>query len=126
MDFVQPLTKKQPPLPLGWQRNTCEATGNTFYSHVASDRIIFKFDNMLAKYWTVMPSQTPSAPVELFPDNPVSGANIFATLRCFKDGSSSKPVMLDNDDVSKALSDLMNSQMTKQKPPKRQNSFLSS
>jgi hypothetical protein len=86
MDFVQPLTKKRPPLPLGWQSNTCEAMGNALY--MASGRIVFKFDNMLAKNGTDKPSQALSAPVELFPNNPVSGANIFATPHCFKDGST--------------------------------------
>jgi hypothetical protein len=38
---------------------------------------------------------------------------------CFKDGSLSKPVMLDDDDVSEALLDLTNTQMMKKKPPKR-------
>jgi hypothetical protein len=47
--------------------------------------------------WLVTPSQAVTAPVELFPDNPLSGADIFATPCCFKDGSSSKPVMLDDD-----------------------------
>jgi hypothetical protein len=72
---------------------------------------------------------TPSAPVELFPDNPVSVAkvvNIYDAPCRFKDGSSSKPVVLDDDEVSDALSDLTNTQVTKKKPPKRQKSFLSS
>jgi hypothetical protein len=56
--------------------------------------------------------------VELFPDNPVSGASIFVTPCHFKDGNSSKPVMLDDND--EALFNLRNSQMTKKKPPKRQ------
>jgi hypothetical protein len=99
--------------------------GNTFYSHVASGRIVFKFNDMLTKHWLVTTSQAPSAPVELFTDNPVSGANIFATPCCFKDGSSSKPVMLDGDDVSEALLDLTNSQMTKRQPPKRQKRVFS-
>jgi hypothetical protein len=123
MDFVQPLAKKRTPLPQGWQRNTCEATGNAFYLHVASGCIVFKLDDMLPKNWAVTPSQAPSATVELFPDKALSGAalvNIYATLRHFKDGRSSKHVMLEDDDVSEALcSDLTNTQTTKKKPPKR-------
>jgi hypothetical protein len=93
MDFVVPVAKKQPPLPRGWQQNTCEATGNAFYLHVASGRIVYKLNNMIKNYNTVAPSQAPStalAAVELFPDN--------ATPHHFRDGSSSAPVMLDNDE----------------------------
>jgi hypothetical protein len=118
MDFVKPLAQKRPPLPLEWQRNTWEATGNAFYSHVASGRIVFRSDDMKTNR-LVMSSQAASAPVELFPDNSVSGADIFGTPRCFKDGSSSKPVMLDDDEVSEALSDLTNSQMARKRPAKR-------
>jgi hypothetical protein len=56
------------------------------------------------------------AAVELFPDDALSGAalvNIYATLGCFRDGSASKPAMLDDDDVSDALLDLTNTQMMK-------------
>jgi hypothetical protein len=94
-----------------------------FYLHVASGQIVFRFEDMKTNR-LVMPSQAASAPVKLFPDNPVSGADIFATPRHFKDGSSSKPVMLDDDEVSEALSDLtnlqMNSQSQKKRPAKRQ------
>jgi hypothetical protein len=45
--------------------------------------------------------------------------DIYAVPRHFRDGNSSKPVMLDDNDVSEALSDLTNSQMMKKKPPKR-------
>jgi hypothetical protein len=84
MDFVQPLAKKWPPLPFGWQHNTCETTGKAFYySHVASGRIISKFEDMVKTNWEVMPSQAPSVPVELFPDNPVSGAYIYVTSHHF-------------------------------------------
>jgi hypothetical protein len=126
MEFVKPLGKKLPPTPHGWQRNTCEATGDAFYSHVASGRIVYKFDDM-SKNRAVTPSQAPSAAsaaVELFPDDALSGAalvNIYATPRSFRDGSASKPVMLeDDDDISDALSDLTNTQMTRKRPPKRQ------
>jgi hypothetical protein len=63
------------------------------------------------------------AAVELFPDNALSGAvlvDIYATPRSFRDGSASKPVMLDDNDVLDALSDLTNTQMKKKRPPKRQ------
>jgi myosin heavy subunit len=118
MDFVKPVAQKRPPLPKGWQRNTCEATGDPFYSHVASGRIVFRFEDMKTNR-QVTPSQAASAAVELFPDNPVSGAAVFGTPRRFKDGSSSKPVMLDDDEVSEALSDLTNSQMNSQSQKKR-------
>jgi hypothetical protein len=65
-----------------------------------------------------MPSQTPMAPVKLFPDNPVSVATVvdlYVTLHHFKYGSSSKPIVIDDDEVSEALSDLTNAQMTKKK-----------
>ena len=75
----------------------------------------------------VTPSLAASAPIELFPDNPVSGADIFATPRCFKDGSSSQPVLMLEDDsyeddgeCSKALSDLTNTQLVRKRPAKRQ------
>jgi hypothetical protein len=93
--------------------------GDAFYWHVFSGQVFFRFDSMKTN-WLVTPSQAASALVEFFPDNPVSGANIFATPHHFKDGSSSKPVMLDGDKVSEALLDLTNSQMTKKKPAKRQ------
>jgi hypothetical protein len=105
---------------LGWQRNTCEVTGDAFfYLHVASGQIVFRFNDMKMN-WLVTPSQAASAPVELFPDNPVSGADIFATPRRFKDGSSLKPIMLDDDKVSEALLDLTNLQMMRKRPAKRQ------
>jgi hypothetical protein len=127
MDFVAPLSKKRPPFPQGWQRNTFEATGDAFYLHVTSDCIVYKFDNMVKNYHAFTPSQAPStasAAVELFPDNALSGAalvDVYATPHHFRDGSSSKPVM--HDDVSEALSDLTSTQMTKKKPPKRQRDF---
>ncbi len=61
--------------------------------------------------------------VELFPDDALSGdalVDIYATPRSFRDGSASKPVMLEDDDISDALSDLTNTQMTRKRPPKRQ------
>jgi hypothetical protein len=79
MNFVQPFAEKRPPLPLGWQRNTSETTGDAFYLHMGSGTIVFRFNNMLTKNRLVMPSQAMSAPVELFPDNPVSGADILVT-----------------------------------------------
>jgi hypothetical protein len=63
------------------------------------------------------------AAVELFPDNALSGAAlvyIYATPCYFRDGSASKPVMLDDDDVFHALLELTNTQMLKKKPLKRQ------
>jgi hypothetical protein len=123
MDFVHPLAKKRPPLSHGWQCNTYEARGNAFYLHVASGRIVYKFEDMMSKNHDVAPLQTPLAPVELFPDKPVSVAKVvdtYATPHCFKDGSSSKPIVLDDYEVSEAHEDLTNSQLTKKKPPKRQ------
>jgi hypothetical protein len=40
MEFVKPAGRKMPPLPEVWQRNMSEATGNTFYIHVASGHIV--------------------------------------------------------------------------------------
>jgi hypothetical protein len=80
----------------------------------------------ISSMFVVAPSQAPStalAAVKLFPDKTLSGSalvNIYATPHHFRDGSSSKPVMLDDDDVSEALSDLTNTQMTKKKLPKSQ------
>jgi hypothetical protein len=64
MDFVQPLAKKRAPLLLVWQRNTCEAMGDAFYSLMASGRILFRFNNMKMNQ-LVTPSQAALAPVEL-------------------------------------------------------------
>jgi hypothetical protein len=81
---------------------------------------------MMKNHHAVTPSQAPStalAAVELFPDNALSVAalvNIYVTLHHFRDGSLSKPVRLDDDDVSEALSDLTNTHIMKKKPPKRQ------
>jgi hypothetical protein len=81
---------------------------------------------MSKKNRAVTPSQAPSAAsaaVELFPYDALSGAALvdnYATPRSFRDGSASKPVMLEDDDISDALSDLTNTQMTRKRPPKRQ------
>jgi hypothetical protein len=91
---------------------------------------VYKFYEMVKHYHAVTPSQAPStalADVKLFPDNALSGAaiiNIYATPHHFRDGSLSKPVMLDDNDVSETLSDLTNTQMTKKKPPQRQKRVL--
>ena len=39
--------------------------------------------------------------------------------RSFKDGTSSKPVQLDDDEVSEAFSDLTNTQLVKKRSPKK-------
>ncbi len=124
MEFVQP-TRKKPPLPSGSQRNTCEATGDSFYVHVASGRVAHKFDDMLVATRKKPPKHTVTPvcskaesvgnnkyPV---PDMAFSGVDdMYSTpRRPFKDGTSLKPIQLEDDEVSEALSDLTNTQMTK-------------
>jgi hypothetical protein len=66
-------------------------------------------------------SAKPETIKELLPDNAVLGViNMFLTpRRSFKDGTSLKPVQLDNDEVSEALSDLTTTQLVKKRPPKK-------
>jgi hypothetical protein len=132
MEFVKPAGKKFPPLPEGWQRNTSEATGDTFYVNVASGRMVWKYGDMEKS--PVLPEITPSRVtkaerhVDPAPDNAVSGAELdmYTTPhRPFKFGCSRKPIQLDDDDdevsqsSSEALSDFTNSQLVKHGPRKR-------
>jgi hypothetical protein len=85
MDFVQVQEPNWPLMPQGWQRNPCNTTGDTFYVHLASGRIAFKFDDMLQKSKkrrAVTPVQAKLATIEPLPDNAVSGVvNMFSTPR---------------------------------------------
>jgi hypothetical protein len=130
MDFVQPRESNRPLVPQGWQRSTCDTTGDTFYVHLASGRIVYKFCDMRhqedsqKKRAAVTPLRAKSATIEPLPENSVSGVvNMFSTpRRSFKDGTSLKPVQLDDDEVSEvsdALSDLTNTQLVKKRPPKK-------
>jgi hypothetical protein len=60
MDLVQPLAKKQPPLPHGWKHNTCEAMGNAFYLHMASGHMVYKFEDMLPRHRRLLSSYFPT------------------------------------------------------------------
>jgi hypothetical protein len=128
MEFVKPAGRKFPPLPEGWQRNTSVATGDTFYVNVASGRIVWKYGDMEKS--PVLPAITPSrakserAYTDATPDNAVSGAiSVYVTpRRPFKFGSSTKPIQLDDDEVSvssEAFSDMTNSQLVVMGPRKR-------
>jgi hypothetical protein len=46
MEFIKPAGRKLPPMPEGWQRNMSEAMGDSFYVHVASGRIVWKYGDM--------------------------------------------------------------------------------
>jgi hypothetical protein len=130
MEFVKPAGRKMPPLPEGWQRNTSEATGDTFYVHVASGCIVWKYGDMQkSPILPITPSKARSGTSKCHtsvgptPNNPVSGAVVdmySAPCRQFKYGTSKKPIQLDNDNkvstTSDALSDLSNSQ---KRPRKR-------
>jgi hypothetical protein len=42
MDFVQAQESNRPLMPQGWQHNTYDTTGDTFYVHLVSGCIVFK------------------------------------------------------------------------------------
>jgi hypothetical protein len=133
MEFVQPAGRKKPPLPPGWQRNTSEATGDTFYVHVTSGRIVWKYDDM--KKSPYIPQITPKRKqrvIEPAPDNAVSGAviDMYTTpCRPYRFGTSRNPVQLDvdeddevsdnSDPVSETFSELTNSQLVNKKGPRK-------
>jgi hypothetical protein len=58
----------------------------------------------------ITPIQDELAAPEPIPDNPVLGVDMYSTPRCFKFGNSAKPIQIDADELSDALSGLMNTQ----------------
>jgi hypothetical protein len=135
MEFVKPAGRKLPPLPEGWQRNTSEATGDSFYVHVASGRIVWKYGDMeKSPILPITPSRRatratkcePEPTIGPAPNNPFSGAvvDMYSTpRRQFRYGTSKKPIQLDTDDevstTSEAFSDMTNSQLVEKGPRKR-------
>jgi hypothetical protein len=99
MDFIQAQESNCLLMPQEWQRNTYDTTGDTFYAHLASGRMVFKFNDIChqdnQKKRAVTPVQAKLATIEEpLPDkNAVSRVvNMFSTpCRSFKDGTLLKP-----------------------------------
>ena len=137
MDFVENRPPPKPrPIPSGWQRTVCPTTGDPFYVNGANGRVVYKYKDMFGRLKKPpKPSQavTPtdrsikSGIEKIIPDVAVSSL-IYSTPPSMRtsskylDGTITKPINLDDDEVSlasQALSDLTNSQMPKIKKRKK-------
>jgi hypothetical protein len=115
MKFVSSKGPARRTMPKGWQRHDNQVTGDPLYVHALTGRIVYRYEDILKKISTfkpVTPVQAPAAAAGPVPDEAISGVDMFSTPRRFKDGSSTKPIELDDDEQSDTLSDLTNTQMT--------------
>jgi hypothetical protein len=88
--------------------------GNPFYIHVSSGQIVFRFEDMSMKTRrskAITPIQVKLAAPKPIPDKPVSGVDIYSSPCCFKDGSLSKPIQFEGNELSQALSNLTKTQI---------------
>jgi hypothetical protein len=115
MEFVSSKGPARRTMPKGWQRHDDQVTGDPLYVHALTGPIVYRYEDIFKKISTfkpVTPVQAPAAAAGPVPDEAVSGVDMFLTPRHFKDGSSTKPIELDDDELSDTLSDLTNTQMT--------------
>jgi hypothetical protein len=138
MDFVEkrPPPKPQQPIPSGWQRTVCPTTGDPFYVNGTSGQVVYQYKDMFRRLkkppkhsQAVTPTDRSIKSVveKIIPDVAVSSL-IYSTPPSMRtsskylDGTVTKPIDLDDDEVSlasQALSDLTNSQMPKKKKQKK-------
>jgi hypothetical protein len=117
MDFVQQHPPPKPrPIPSGWQRTIDQATGDPFYVNGTSGQIVYKYNDMFRRQKKPLKHSQAVTPTDrsiksviekIIPDVAVSSL-IYSTPPSMRtsskylDGTVTKPIDLDDDEVSLA------------------------